>query len=148
LQPWNAQCKPPWSDKELDHKIDEALTKPFSKLRGYLLNEEPPILRIRKPDLQPPGDAPGPRPNQGPTPPPCELDHLTDAGNAQRLVAVHGEDLHYCHPWGEWLVWDGCRWCRDLTGESMRRAKCSIQHLFGWTMVEMLEIHNRIGGVA
>lgn len=38
LQPWNARCSPPWSDAELRHKIDDALTKPFDKPRGWLLN--------------------------------------------------------------------------------------------------------------
>lgn len=48
---------------------------------------------------------------------------LTDIGNAERLVDRHGEDLHYCHPWHTWLVWDGKRWTEDKTGEVDRRAK-------------------------
>jgi putative DNA primase/helicase len=50
-------------------------------------------------------------------------EHLTDLGNAKRLVARHGCDLRFCHPWGAWLVWDGRRWLRDETGELLRRAK-------------------------
>jgi putative DNA primase/helicase len=49
--------------------------------------------------------------------------HLTDYGNAERLVSQHGADLRYCHPWKKWLVWDGCRWTIDNRGESKRRAK-------------------------
>jgi putative DNA primase/helicase len=48
--------------------------------------------------------------------------HLTDTGNAKRLVDRHGEGLRYCHPWNTWLAWDGMRWRRDDNGEVMRRA--------------------------
>lgn len=37
---------------------------------------------------------------------------LTDAGNAERLVAKHGDNLRYVPEWG-WLSWDGARWARD-----------------------------------
>ena len=39
--------------------------------------------------------------------------HLTDIGNAQRLVSRHGQDLRYCYPWGKWLIYDGQRWAKD-----------------------------------
>ncbi len=53
----------------------------------------------------------------------CERFHCTDLGNAQRLVRLHGQDLHYCYAWGKWLIWDGIRWVVDETGEIYRRAK-------------------------
>lgn len=34
---------------------------------------------------------------------------LTDAGNAERFAADHGEDLRHCAGLG-WLQWDGARW--------------------------------------
>jgi putative DNA primase/helicase len=37
---------------------------------------------------------------------------LTELGNAQRLVAVHGRDLRHARGVG-WLVWDGQRWQRS-----------------------------------
>ena len=40
LNEWNATCQPPWSEKELRHKIKEAQTKPFNKPRGYLRDED------------------------------------------------------------------------------------------------------------
>ena len=52
-----------------------------------------------------------------------QLHHLTDVGNGKRLVARHGRDLRYCHPWQQWLVWDGHRWELDATDEISRRAK-------------------------
>lgn len=55
--------------------------------------------------------------------------NLTDVGNAERLVARNGRDLHFCHPWGRWLVWDGRRWAEDTTGEAVRRCKETLRHL-------------------
>jgi putative DNA primase/helicase len=49
--------------------------------------------------------------------------HLTDYGNAIRLVRRHGEDLHYCSRWGKWLTWTGKRWADDDTGRVYRMAK-------------------------
>lgn len=57
-------------------------------------------------------------------------EHLTDLGNALRLVKQHGRDVRYCPAWRRWLVWDGQRWALDNTGEIMRRAKATVQALF------------------
>jgi putative DNA primase/helicase len=57
---------------------------------------------------------------------PADGPRLTDQGNAQRLVARHGQDLRYCHAWACWLVWTGKRWRRDGDGEVMRRAKETV----------------------
>jgi putative DNA primase/helicase len=47
--------------------------------------------------------------------------HLTDLGNARRVVARHGHELRFCHPWKSWLTWDGRRWADDTTAEIVRR---------------------------
>jgi len=39
LQDWNKGCVPPWSDRELQHKIESALTVPHREPRGYLLGD-------------------------------------------------------------------------------------------------------------
>jgi P4 family phage/plasmid primase-like protien len=49
--------------------------------------------------------------------------HLTDQGNARRVVQAHGADLRHCHPWRSWYVWDGTRWRPDDTAEAVRRVK-------------------------
>ena len=59
-----------------------------------------------------------------------EKPHLTDLGNAKRLVIRHGADLRYCNARGGWLIWDGQRWRRDGTGEVMRRAKDTVLALY------------------
>jgi hypothetical protein len=38
LAEWNQTCSPPWSDKELQHKLVEARQKSFAKPDGWLLN--------------------------------------------------------------------------------------------------------------
>ncbi len=40
LSEYNGRCQPPWSEKELRHKLDEALKVPQEKPRGHLLDEK------------------------------------------------------------------------------------------------------------
>jgi len=56
--------------------------------------------------------------------------HLTDLGNARRLVRQHGHDLHYCPELGGWLVWAGARWEKDATAKVMRLAKETVSHMY------------------
>jgi putative DNA primase/helicase len=53
---------------------------------------------------------------------------LTDAGNAERLVAQHGRDLRYVPEVG-WHTWDGRRWRPDADGEVIRRMIKTIRSL-------------------
>jgi len=53
----------------------------------------------------------------------------TDLGNAERLVEFLGAELRYVHKMGAWLYWDGKRWARDDSGETIRRAKAMIREL-------------------
>ena len=53
---------------------------------------------------------------------------LTDLGNAERLVALHGQDIRFV-PGVGWLVWDAKRWTRDKTGELLRRAKLTARSI-------------------
>ncbi|HHM12541.1 MAG TPA: DUF3854 domain-containing protein [Planctomycetaceae bacterium] len=43
---------------------------------------------------------------------PCQ-EGLTDTGNAERLVRIHGSVFRYCSAWKKWIVWDGERWRHD-----------------------------------
>ncbi len=58
----------------------------------------------------------------------CE--HLTDWGNARRLVARHGDDLLFDYGRGGWLVWDQRRWKPDATAEIKRRAKQTAASIY------------------
>ena len=49
LASFNRRCDPPWSEKELAHKIEQAATKPHDKPRGWLLEEsDRPKMVIRR----------------------------------------------------------------------------------------------------
>src|SRR5262245_9108893 len=61
---------------------------------------------------------------------PLEPEHLTDLGNAQRLVRTFGKDIRFVHAWNTWLCWDGKRWLRDSTGQIYRYAKDVIRGLY------------------
>lgn len=53
---------------------------------------------------------------------------LTEQGNAERLLARHGQDLLYAA--GRWYVWDGTRWRLDDTGEVRRRAVDTVRAIY------------------
>lgn len=63
-------------------------------------------------------------------PRPVEPEHLTDLGNARRLVALFGHELRYVPAWRSWLVWSGQFWRHDETGEVMRRAKAMVAAIY------------------
>jgi putative DNA primase/helicase len=69
-----------------------------------------------------------------------ERPHLTDRGNAMRVVRESGRDLRHCFIWRRWQAWDGRRWRTDDTAEATRRAKWMIVGLFGWAIARLTEI--------
>ena len=72
---------------------------------------------------------PAVQPPDGPQATNAEI-HLTDLGNARRLARDHASGLRYCHPWQTWMVWDGCRWVRDRSGEAVRRAETTVRAIY------------------
>jgi putative DNA primase/helicase len=53
-----------------------------------------------------------------------------DTGNALRFLALHRNDVRYCHAFRSWFHWDGRRWCRDNKGITTRLAKnVAIEYL-------------------
>lgn len=56
--------------------------------------------------------------------------HLTDMGNAERLVEYCGQDLRYCYPWSRWLVWDGVRWVPDASGRVHGLCKKTVRGIY------------------
>lgn len=59
----------------------------------------------------------------------AESFHLTDMGNARRLVARHGERLRYVPEWG-WLVCDGTRFRKDSAGQVEQLAKETVRQIY------------------
>lgn len=61
---------------------------------------------------------------EAPLSPPSMLSYMrNDYGNSQRLAALYGDDMKYCHQMKKWLVFEGRRWKPDTTGEAYRLAK-------------------------
>jgi putative DNA primase/helicase len=48
---------------------------------------------------------------------------LDDIGNAERLVARYGEDIRYCFPFKQWLIWDEICWKHDTKGRIFEMAR-------------------------
>jgi putative DNA primase/helicase len=51
----------------------------------------------------------------------------TDLGNAERLVADHGDKIRYCPGLKKWLIWDEKRWAADDIGAIFILAKQSVR---------------------
>lgn len=54
----------------------------------------------------------------------------TDLGNAERLVAQHGDDALYCYEHKSWLIWKGTHWHWDQGGEIMRFAQKTARSIY------------------
>lgn len=44
---------------------------------------------------------------------------LTDAGNAERLIAAYGDRVRYCAAFNAWYLWNGKLWARDDAGRML-----------------------------
>jgi putative DNA primase/helicase len=56
--------------------------------------------------------------------------HLTDMGNAERLVVRHGKDIRYCFPQSAWWTWTGTHWQRNEEGQVDLWAKETIRAIY------------------
>lgn len=65
--------------------------------------------------------------------------HLTDLGNAERFVRLHGERIRHVNESGMWIKWDEKRWAKDRTGEIDRLAQGTVQEMHR----EVLELEDR-----
>jgi len=52
--------------------------------------------------------------------------HLTQFGNADRMLDKHGKDIRYVAEFRTWIYWDGLRWRFDSLNNVKRMAKNSI----------------------
>lgn len=130
-QHYNPRCKPEWLRKDIEKKIKDAEAK-SSKPWGYLLREK---IASGGAFTTSPGETSERRHIQRRqnaerrTLDPWAF-HTTDTGNAERLVAQHGDNLRYCHPWQKWLVWDEQRWKVDDRGSVRQFAKETAHSIY------------------
>jgi putative DNA primase/helicase len=54
----------------------------------------------------------------------------TDGGNAERLVALHGENFRFLSDAKQWLHWDGFRWRRAADREVQQAAKATVATMY------------------
>lgn len=55
---------------------------------------------------------------------------LTDTGNAEQLVFLHGEKLRYSHSLGRWLIFDSSRWKSDDSNMIHAIAKETVDQIW------------------
>jgi putative DNA primase/helicase len=70
---------------------------------------------------------------------------LTDAGNAQRFYALHGQDVRYCYPRKTWFKWMSSHWAPDESGEIERKAKDTVGSIYVEAGAAHQEIRKDIG---
>ncbi len=66
--------------------------------------------------------------------------HLTDLGNSRRVVARHGADWRYCHPFKKSYIYDGTRWAEDDTAAAIRLVKETQTSLYGEVAHQIVEL--------
>jgi putative DNA primase/helicase len=114
LADYNTRCSPPWSDRELAHKIDSAAKATLAP--GWLLVP-------RKSDAHAhPFDQ-----DDGEEPSAKRVYRCTDMGNAERFAAHHLPIARYVGTWGKWIAWDGRRWALDSTCQVEWLAKKTVR---------------------
>jgi P4 family phage/plasmid primase-like protien len=115
LDRYNPRCGPPWTEKELRHKVEDAASKPHDRPRGWLIDAE------SGPNADISGiAAPGPDSAHDAAP---DASLMTDVGNAARLVRRCRDRIRYCYGPSRWLIWDGGRWRPDERGLIVRLCK-------------------------
>jgi putative DNA primase/helicase len=55
---------------------------------------------------------------------------LTDYGNAERFVAMHGKNVRYCPAKKKWYYWCGTHWELDEDGAAQRLMKRTVRSLY------------------
>lgn len=106
---FNPRCTPPWSDRELEHKIEDAEGSYLPA--GYLLEARTPRLQLVSSKQ---GNVSAEQPNVSLPHDPCQ-DFITDNIVAKRFIALHASELRYVDTWKRWLAWRGGRWEFDET---------------------------------
>lgn len=140
LREFNQRCQPPWTERELGHKVADALKADGE--RGHLLRPRSIPVSIDL-DNPPPGIAIDgyddvqeytPEPISAPSEPAASsartTRNLTDLGNAERLRDQHGQDIRYVTSWRTWIIWDGSRWAIDMTDRIRTMAAATVRGIY------------------
>lgn len=109
----------------LDSTADEAL-----RAAGNAVGLDPEEIEKTLTQAKRNGSA---NPRNAPKREKAEIDLLkfsnTDIGNAERIVAMHGENIRFVGQWDTWLFWNGKYWQKDSTGYVSRLAQKMVKLL-------------------
>ncbi len=118
LEDYSRRCEPPWTEKEIRHKVESAFKKEPN--RGFLLNAE--RHAVGPPGRKPPGLQVDDQDGEVPV-------NRTELGNSIRLVNLFGQELRYCSQLGYWLVFHSAYWQPDYKNQVWKFGKATIRHL-------------------
>jgi putative DNA primase/helicase len=66
-----------------------------------------------------------------------------DHGNAERLIQMFGHRMRYCHAFRKWLIFDGYRWAKDVTGAAWKLAKQAMLEYVSQAIEAKNDAHER-----
>ena len=132
FQEWNRGCQPPWSDADLEAKLDRALKYGTGALGSKLDSDryesgrqvryngsEAPTAEAAEVTAAPVVD--GAPDGQS------RVFANSDSGNAEFFASRNRNHLRYLYSRKAWFVWNGHRWRQDDDGEVGRLAKSAIR---------------------
>jgi putative DNA primase/helicase len=113
----STKCEPPWSDKELDHKIRDALKQKGTRRQvGSAFVEDEARKRPERVRRQAPNASP-PENNDKATVPDAEntegAKHRTESEFSKRVARECGHHIRWVEEWKAFAVWNGQVWMRD-----------------------------------
>jgi hypothetical protein len=74
---------------------------------------------------------------------------LKDDGNAERFLAMHGENVRYVDEFNSWMAWDGKRWVKDRIQKAKRLAKETVREFLRQSkQIEDKEVRENCEGYA
>lgn len=124
---YNPRCQPPWSEYEIDHKIDDA--RDAEEPHKFQIEDRPlpedDLSKRRKQKAQSEavgtavpglGDGGGYR--------------LTELGNARRFADAHRDKWRYDHTAEAWREYVGTHWQTDTSGSAHRAARAVVAGIY------------------
>jgi len=110
----------PWTEGELRHKIDDARAKVNGSFGSRLREDRPAIARHSKPK---PTAGVIKQPTDENEPTPDDEFRATELANAEEVHRQRGSSLLYGVDRGEYFIWCGTHWQRDIDGQVSRWVK-------------------------
>lgn len=101
---YSERCVPPWSEREIRHKLQDAMKNATN--RGHLLSAERSAPSSN-------GDCESFTAEAADDFPGIDPDGRTEVANGRRFRIMHGERVRYCDTFGRWYVWCGTHWAQD-----------------------------------